>query len=478
MSDENKTPEQLAAEQAAAEEKNNQPIQSDAVNDFVESYLADPPAKKKEAAKGKAKASDDEPDPDAAGKKKAPPKRKQAPPPPPPAEIDYEKLADAVGEGAARAMAKEAEKEKNKAAKEPPADETLVSPKKLKVLERMGERDPKYKGLSERYVAQMKKLKAYADQWEKDNPGEKFNEDDDEHAETIAELEEAIDYDEDTYAEAVADLRYEEREAERREKEKTTQREDPELEEIKLQHKRQKRAGEMIKERDDVGNLFWEHMGEEFKGVVKEDGSLDMELLKEIEETAPEKYQEAVAAFQAIEGLAQEAFMLGEGLVQYDGNNRGHVFLDRFAGEREQAMMELSREDRMNEKGQEFLPIAEYVKLSDAKKKQHWTFSYGDLNRLLAARLAKVAKDQISAEEKKFERIAKARGLPVENKGKPNARPGVGAARERAADLDDDGDEKPKTPSLQPESRMASTKKRGAAPPKTTLEAWANSAID
>lgn len=132
--------------------------------------------KNKEAEKGKEKPKDQK---DQQQQQQKPPQR-VAQRQPAPTGMTPEQIAQIAAETAARVAApKKDEAKKDEASNLSPSEQ-----RKFATLKHMEVMFPeKYKNAAQRFQTAQAKLKAYADQWEKDNPGKKFDENAEEHEE-------------------------------------------------------------------------------------------------------------------------------------------------------------------------------------------------------------------------------------------------------------------------------------------------------
>lgn len=439
----------------------------------------------------------DEVEESAAPKKK--PTAKVAAPPAQPQPIDEDKLGEAVGRAVGKAMEKR-DKPVEPAAPELPAEVKA----KLKMYERLEKYFPdKYKGHSTKFLANAKKFTEYSEKWEADHPGQEFNDEDPEHEAFRASLEAETEYDEDDHVAALADEIADGKVA------KVTKDFEQKLEPIRRREKLAEKHRELVATRDNIGNGFWQRLGEQlddFKDVVDVTGGLSPEeaqrrlksgqkitpllkidVLNKIAETDPEKYAIAVngrfarnddgswttMGARVAEGLAQEIYALDNALVEYGETNPVHQFLSEFVEERTRKLLAKPVENQMDDQGRRFLSRADYNNLPADRRKDHWTYSTEDVGVMLAGRVAKQTQAHLQAEEEKFAARAKARGLL------PNGNPSRVAERqpERRRETDDEQDAKPISPTTAMMPRVASARGKNAAGPNSPMDAWMTRAI-
>ena len=378
--------------------------------------------------------------------------------------IDEEKLGEAVGRSVVKAM------EKQKPAPDAPQELELPAEvkSKLTMYERLEKHFPeKYKGITKKFRENTAKFKEYADQWEKDHPGQEFDDEDEEHEEFRAPLEAATEYDEDDNVAALAN------EIADRKVANVKQEFDKELTPLRRQEALKKQEPELLSNRDKVGDRYWQRMGDNFASVLDDKGQLNPKALVELKAADPVAYDTAVSGAAFVENMATEVFLLDNGLTDFDQNNPDHKFLNEFSVSAEERMLLRPAEKQAHE-GRRFLPRHEFNKLSAREQARHWTFSYEDLGYLLAARIAKRTQAHLQAEEEKFTAVARSRGLLQPEQSLP-----VKSTRQAAkpADIEEEQDDKPLSPSTPITPRLASRGGKSAAAPTDPLGAFASHAI-
>ena len=466
---------EVTGAESGSESKAAAPASAAAV-EFASRYLGAtaPSKKKKDEGDGKKK-------PAAGPPKKSTPKPAPAPAPAPPG-IDEEKLGRALGEGVVKAM--EAKRESSAAKSEVKLDPS--EDRKIKVLQQMEASWPdRYKGISTTFATSMEDLRAYAKKWEQDHPGKKFDQDDEEHAEFISALESKLEYDEDDYIDALADLKI---------KGKGAPAPDPKTEELNQRLSRFERSEkirelqpELAKSGAEAGNEFWRLLtlkteDKILEGVVGEGGAINMEVLQSIQSSDPDRFQAMVSAATNVESLSGLTALLDRGLVDFDAANPAHKFLSDFAMKSEERMVERDPEKQLNAEGLPFVSREKWVKLTAEERGRVWTFSAQDLNRLLAADYAKNVAAVLKSEEEKFQRRAKLKGLITEEppprrmSGNPAfLRPRTPLSR--PVEEPAEGNEKPLSPTLQSVPRVAPRTAARLEGAKTGIAAFAQRAI-
>lgn len=448
-----KTPDQAKIDAEAAEAARiagDKPLaDNDPAAIFLKSVIGDKPAK----PEPKPKPEGGEGDGDEGDQKPKPKKKAAAPPTPPPAVIDEEKLGASIGKSIAEATAaakKADEKPDPKATVEDKADA-----RRLAVLQRMESMNSeRYAGLADRYKENKSKLKAYAAEWEAANPGEKFDTNADEHSDFVDGLESQIDYDDDDYTQALFEIRLD---AKAGEKEKAL---DERVANVERVERARKEAPKIQAAGVAAGNEYWKSMGDDFKEVVDDEGKLNAEALSAIAAADPVKHEIAIAAADAVERTAATIYMLANDLTTFDPKNETHVGLARFSLSEEEKMMQRPAAKRVDEEGRPFATKRDYDTMTPAQRSKHWTFSPDDLIYLATHSIIKRSKADLEAEDAKFTKRARARGL-IQDEEKPTpATTRRGSGRIQDNDDDNEGDEgsgsdKPVSPSISSSPKLA-----------------------
>lgn len=383
-----------------------------------------------------------------------PKKKKKAAPVVQPPSIDEEKLGASIAAGLAPHL-----KQSKADDKKPDPDEITDPKEKRRVeilfhMEQMPEFSERYKGLAERYKDVNKKAREYKAKWVAENPGQEFDEEADEHRETLDALDAQIAYDDEDYQEALADIRADKRFAEKKGEL------DSRLSEVERTEKARGEAPKIQSVAADAGNTVWKDLGDDFKDVVTEEGGINLEALKAIEDSDPIKHEIAMAAATTAEAAAAEIYKLANGLAAYNPKNPIHANLGSFAVQKEQEMTARPAEDQLDDHGRSFVTKEQYGKLTEKQRAKHWTFSSDDLIFLHNRAIAKKAKLDLAMEEEKFKRRAKARGLLKDDDSQ-----GAEKAGRREVEREDEGepDDSPVSHSRKPISPSSATTPKSAA---------------
>lgn len=403
------------------------PLKSDAIIEFATDLLTgDKPIKKekknegdkngdqgdeakgvKNTAKGADKSSDKAASAKPADKKAEKSASEKKTDPAPPAQPLTAEHIEALARGVASAMTKKDEKqEEQKAPENPDADLPETEQRRLTVLRYLEKSKPeKYKGVADKYKANLKKIEEYAEKWQKEHPGQEYNPEDEEHTDfyennDLFEPWDAEDFT-DAKAEIIAEKRISERDAALNKRLSTLEREKKALE----------AKPEIDRHQVAAAQNYWNLIGGEFDGLVLANGQLDITKAKKLQESDPDIYTEVISAASRLDTLIESAYLLKKGLVDYQPNNATHAYLGKFAIDKERQMMQRPPEKQLDATGRKFRPANEYFALPEGERERFWTFDEKHLAALLSADNAFAMKAFITAEEDKFNRRAKARGL-------------------------------------------------------------------
>lgn len=449
------------AQQQQEAEAGNQPINPNSgAAKFLAKVIAITPKKPKTPAEPKPEGEKDPENPDAAKPKPAP---KPAARPMQPV-IDEERLGRSIAEGLAPHLKRE-----EKPKEEP--RETGLSAKnqrKLEVFERMSALNKdRYGDLPQKFTAGVKKLSEYKAQWEQEHPGQEFDEAAEEHAEFIDSVSSALDYEDEDFTDAIADMR-----ADRKIEEKLK----PVAQELKTL-KTSKLAEQEMPQAQARGAAaakdFYSALGDDFKHLIGAEG-VDSEAMNNLKDNDPDAHEILTSMAQSAATMASEIHLIGRGLREFDpAKNELHRAISGFALKMERQYMAAPIEERTDDKGRTFVTAQQWAEMPEKARANHWTFSPDDLIYMESRSFAAMAKKDLTAAEEKFNRAAKARGIETTPRGQRSTtrlRP-ITPARERenahelAEDDEDPADpasRKPQTPmSPNSPSLAASLRKKG-----------------
>lgn len=399
----------------------------------------------------------------------AKPKPAQPPPTPP---LTAAEIASAAAEGVARGMAKPVVKEEEKPSETVELGES--DQRKVVVLRKMeelyGDKNPKYKGIAERYSESLVALQEYAKKWEADHPGQTFDEEAPEHEDFFKAHD--VDWSDDDFDEAriaeAADRIVEQ-------KLKPTQKE---LESLQKENRLNKSQAAIKAAQDDAARTFWAKLGDDLADIVDESGNVNSTKLEELAKADPEGVRLMVDAARAIDVETAEIHKLYAGLVENDvKGNPVHRNINAFVAGMEQELMKRPLQERVNADGKDFLPAVKYWNLPKAEREKYWTFNEHDVKYMRVTDIAASVQKRIAQQEESFMRWARARGLPVGDEPKaPAAELQSGAGPDGADDVGapESASEKPQSPSDTGGPRMAAARRRGEENAQSAVSVFAN----
>lgn len=330
------------------------------------------------------------------------PKRKQPIAPLPIPEVDIESIAKVAATAAVAATkeAKPAEPEKPAADKYEGLDDE--EKETIQVLERMETDFEQYKGLPKRYAESLRKAKKYQKDWEGKNPGQKFDPESDEHNAFFEENE--VDWRDMDFNRALARMENDKVQA------KNNAKDDREKKELEAKNRLHEEQPKIIKRRRETAKTLFTALGDDYKAVLNDDGSINGAEVKRLIEEDPLREITFDAASRA-EQFTEDLHLLYTGLAKFDEKNQNHSFIASFVEEQEQIMRSLPAENQVNNQGQRFATAQEYAAMSPARRQYYWRFTDTDIAELYAEREALNAKNLIANEEKRVLKAAERRGL-------------------------------------------------------------------
>lgn len=386
----------------------------------------------------------------------APAKPKKAPvkPAPPKVEPKAEPAPSLTAEQIAQAAAKgvaEAIKPSSPAA----APKTELSPaeeRRYATLQHMERMYPeKYTGLADKYKVSLIELQRYAEKWESEHPGETFDEEAEEHSAFFSKH--PVDWEDDDYTEAVADIRAT---AKMQEQQKESEKRMSKLE----RGERLRQAAPEIGEHQTAGaSVFWGNTTPELAKVIKDDGTVDTALLLEQQKKDPIGYTLRVNAANQLNHEVAELYKVMNGLEDFNAKNPAHVAIGQFAADMERDLVLRPDEQQRDAQGRKFAPAKDYWKMPKERREEYyWTFSPAELAALRAHSLAGQTENLVKAEHKRQREYALAMGWkPPE--GSEIVAPAAGEAGSGEAEP---ADGKPRSPSAGGESRLHAKSGGGA----------------
>lgn len=319
------------------------------------------------------------------------PRKKKEPEP-----IDYEKLASTTAEAATRA-AVEAVKQQPKPA---PAAEEVTLPaseqRRVNYLKRLEQLYPdKYADVASRYEKSYKEIEKYQRKWEQANPGETFDPEAQEHTSFFEKN--AVDWEDEDYAEAVAE---EKAEAVRRQ--------------TVAEYEERERRKEAAPRAQEKARTVTKELVQELDPAFKDLDPFAPDADTKAEDLDPVKGPVIVNAARFAEQFVKTSNRLFEGVDKFDAANPLHKQISDFASQKEQAILALPRDQQLDNQGRTFLPADRYYSLPAKERARTWTLSADDVAFLARQEIAEDAKKAIAREEARAAKLRQKWGVPGE----------------------------------------------------------------
>lgn len=305
---------------------------------------------------------------------------------PQPRQVDEEKLAEAVARATAKAIGEQNKPEPKK--EDDYADLPKSRRNDIPIYDKLGKK--------EEFIKFSRAEVRYINDWEKNNPGETFDPDADDH-ETFYSKHEP-DVDDSDFRQAEIEIAAD-RIVEKRIQEKfgSTAKE---LDAIRLQQAVARAEPDMAR------------AGQQMLGAIV--SAIDKDLLKAIEEGGAEKVEERdLVAHDVIKAIAPRAAAVASEAVRIfasngraiDDNNPIHqeVINELFA--LELRLLKLP-DDQLLWDNRQFLPRERFNKLTADRQREYWCVGVNELQTHLTSKYAKQAKDAYDYESERAKRYA------------------------------------------------------------------------
>jgi len=412
-------------------------------------------------------------------KRKTPFKPKPAPKVEAPPALTAEQIAAAAAEGTTKALtakeqSKSKEQEKVREKSEWVWEEHVVPDIKetseiLKRMETLFKDKPQYKDISGKYLRSMKALEDYAEKWEAENPGQKFDEDAPEHEDFFKKND--VDWSDKDFNRSVANMEAEHAIA--AVKGESAQ----EIQALKQKLALQESQVAIANHQNSAATSYWSKLGDEFKDIVAPNGAVNHGKIEELKKTDPDGTAMRVRAAANLDLEVGEVHKLYNGLVDNDPKgNPIHAELNRFIADTEKQIAAKSIQERVDDQGRDFLPAAKYWSrdLTKADRERYWTLTADDVIALRVDRVSKLVTQAIDATEEQHRAWAKAHGIEIpEPASKRRVVPAEGELEDETPP--EEHQEKPRSPSSAADSRAAAS--RGGKPGNTQTGALLKSIL-
>lgn len=295
------------------------------------------------------------------------------------------------------------------------------------ILQAMEERFPdKYKGIVNRYADAAQKTLRYAEQWEKDHPGEQFDAKSEEHNDFFRNNE--VTWDDRDYQRAAARVELQ-----------------PELEKERKRTDEQLRGAEIKATQGELEPVIRQAQGAIARATLKEvapnhvdvvlpSGHINEEVYKKLSDEDPLVAKAIVTELGPLAMFVREAEKLfhPSGFFEFDSNNPAHMEIYQVAIEEEKRIKALPLQRQRDGDGRLFATRAEYLELTDREQGDRWIIGKGALIEQRRKAAATKLKESIDMVEKTVEKVAKARGYVKADAPKPGAEAKAEPAKEAA----------------------------------------------
>lgn len=316
--------------------------------------------------------------------------------------IDEERIAEIVATATAKAAQQQPPPKPDK-----PQEEAIPSEYKDKyeVLKEMATRNAKNADLPKKLIEFAKQEDDYIKQWKRENPGEKWNAEDDIHSDFYNRATPV--WDEGEFRKAEIGIAIKEQEKEIREK--VLSELDPRLkkiDELEQTNKLRDLAPQIASvERQTMGAIL-ETINADYAKKVEPDE------LKKLADEDPVAFEVAIELGREAIPFAAEVTRLwnSNGAIKADSNNPLHQHIFGYGQEIAKLIKQLPEDDQQRD-GKHFATWTEYNQMSQAQQNKHWTLTGDDLIKRKILDAQELAKEKYKGIESKFESWATKRGL-------------------------------------------------------------------
>jgi len=301
------------------------------------------------------------------------------------------------------------------------------------------------------------RLRTYEQEWIKNNPGEQFDPNSEEHNEFYS-TDPMQKVSSEHLAEAIAEQRVEEKAHEI---------------EQRIQQSERVRQTEPVAASvaAEAASGIVKELGGDLAIKVNPDGRIDHASYQAALEADPIKAPIIAGAAQAAAQLSAEVVKIYSGAVKPDPDaNPQHRSLLQFGADMERKMATLKPAQWDDPKGralEDFLPSRQYWSLPAAQRHNHWTFDQDDMVNLVQADIRNDARNSMESEEKRVNTIISKRsgGVPTATS---KAQPGNSPQRENQPTAPS----KPTSPSGRGQPNLAGPTGGKPGGNKTVEDSW------
>jgi len=296
--------------------------------------------------------------------------------------------------------------------------------KMIPVLERMEKGDPgKYRDLTRRYIEGVKKAEAYAQEWKKQNPGADFDPQAEEHDAFFEKNE--VTWEDEDFQEARTEMRVEK--ALEKQESKVKQK----LDEIERKETAAELQPQIQRRKSDEVRSLVKEFNPDLAEAIDDNARVDTEKFKAARSKAPLATDIVMGEAAQLARFVEETKKLfhESGRFEFDGKNPVHDEIYRFAVSREEMMLKMPEEDRVDDSGRMFATRQEYSKMSPEERSKHWQLTDESLIFLRKALSVEAVKGAIAESTSRLTEYAAALGLgpksaeTTQPKSQPESKP-------------------------------------------------------
>ena len=336
------------------------------------------------------------------------PKRKSKPAAPPPAPVDVQAVATAAASAAVQAQRELDQSRSQKTEAEEYPDDVK---KQLSVYAELHRENPeKYTAdLPKRMAKFVKEEQAYADKWEKENPGQTFDSEAEDHQDWYESNQPKIDKDDFEEARIAAKAR--------------------KIIASEVEPKRQKLETEVEK-----GQLEPKLMAQAkaigadiLKSVAPFEGEMTGEVIEKVKEDDPIAFEVAANVDNFMAATVYNGGLLWNGMQDFNPGDQSHVMARQVLTEMEGELGKLDQGDLVRN-GKPWVPVGRYMHMSATDQARYYTTEFGDLvnyiRHFAGPKMAKQVYEKRMSESKSLvEKMAPKLGFKKSEEGESSQKP-------------------------------------------------------
>lgn len=314
-----------------------------------------------------------------------------------------ERAASAAATAATRAvsdaMSKGGAKPTDKLEKGPEDKLSSEERKQFVVYKELEQLDPaRYKGVSERYLKSLDEISDYVKTWSKENPGVKFDPDDEQHNTFFERVEPAVD--EDDWVDAKANLRARDIAA------RAIAPVNEKMQQMERDRARTALEPFIQQKQLEAVHHFVEHLEPETAATIRKP-----EGMKELREKNPIAASVLTDHAEMLGHLAAETIRLHDPMagVEYSPTSAAHREIADFIVGQERRISALSPQDKERD-GKMFISRLQYQQLPEDQRSRYWYLNQDDVIQLLAQKYAAQAKKLRDERIEQFNKTAESLG--------------------------------------------------------------------